>query len=228
MLEAETSPRVGIEDTVLYEHEYHQSPRNFNFSQLGVDANLWVYITGQVYAGQVSPTALYYVANWMEPVAVGSTGLINIAPQTEEAIRGHLERFIAFSSDEVFLDGMESRLSCGLKYLLGLRGDATIRAIRSLMDSGSVNVEAVGEILRVLGDLDDRTTHCSRLSVLLECLKSPDSRIRDAASLGIASLDDPSALQEVEEAVEKEKIPELRQDLQLVIDQLHAGQCRPS
>ena len=175
MLEAGTSPIVGIEDTVLYGHEYHQSPRNFNLSQLEVGTNLCVYMRGPVYAGQVLPTALYYVANWREPVAIGSTGLINIAPQTEEAIRSHLERFIALSIDEVFFDGMESRLSYGLKYLLGLGGDATIRAIRSLMDSGAVNVEAVGEILRVLGDFDDRSTHCSRLSVLLECLKSPDS-----------------------------------------------------
>jgi hypothetical protein len=174
------------------------------------------------------PTALYYVASCMGPVAEGSTGLINIGPQTEETIRGNLDWLIAQSAHEVFFDGMESRLSYGLKQLMGVSGNATIRVIRSLMESGELNAEQVGEILRVLGDFDDPATHRSRLSVLLDSLRSPDSRVRDAASIGIASVDDPLALRDVEAAVEREQIPQLREDLQLVVDQLRAGQCRHS
>lgn len=224
--ESETSQREWVDDTTQNWHEHHSQPRIL-LSHQGVDTNLSVSMLGPVYAGQILPTALYYVAPWREPVAEGSTGLINNTPQTEEAIRSHLDRFIVLSADEVFLDGMESRLSYGLKHLLGVGGNSVIQAIRILMDSGDVHVEAVGEILRVLGDFDDLTTYRSRLSLLLDCLSSPDSRIRDAASIGIASLDDPSALHDVEEAVKREPIEELRNDLQLVVDQLRAGQCRP-
>ena len=228
ILEAATAPRVETEDAVLYGYECHYSPRSILLSHQGVDTNLPVFMRVPIYAGQVLPTALYYVAPWNEPLAVGSTGLINVTPQTEEAIRSHLERLIALSADEVFLDGMESRLSYGLKQLLGISSSSTIQVIRSLMDSGTMNAEVVGEILRVFGDFEDSITHHSRLSVLLECLRSKDSRIRDAASLGIASLDDPAALQEVNEAMEREPLPMLREDLQLVVDQLRAGRCQHS
>jgi hypothetical protein len=228
MARVETASRVeaGTNDFALYEDEHHRSPRMIYVSHQGVYSNISVPVPSPVYAGQL--LEMYYVATWREPLAEGSTGLMDIGPLTEEAIRSHLDWIIALSADEVFFDGMESRLSFGLKHLLGVGGNATIQAIRSLIDSGSVNVEAVGEILRVFGDFDDRTTHLSRLSVLLECLRSRDSRIRDAASIGIASLDDPSALKEVEEAVEREPILDLRQDLQLILDQLRAGQCRHS
>ena len=194
----------------------------------GVDTNLLVPMANQVYAGLDLPVMLPYVVPWIEPFAQGSTGISNDTPQAEEVIRDHLDRLFALSAEEVFVDGMESRLSFGLKHLLGMGGIATIRVVCSLMNTATLNAEVIGEVLRVLGDFEDSTTHLSRLSVLLDCLKSRDSRIRDAASIGIASLDDVAALQAVEKAVEWESIPELRKDLQLVVDQLRAGQCRDS
>ena len=225
--ESETVQGEWIEDLMHDWHGFHSLPRIL-VSHQGVDTNMSLPFTSPVYAGQILPEALYYFVSYMEPTAEGSTGIINNTPQAEEVIRDHLERLVALSADEVFLDGMESRLSFRLKHLLGVGGNATIRVIRSLLDSERLNVEEVGEVLRVLGDFEDLTTHRSRLSLLVDCLCFRDSRIRDAASIGIASLDDPSALPEVETAAKEEWLPELKEDLQLVVDQLRAGQCRLS
>jgi hypothetical protein len=227
ILESETAQNEWVND-VMRNCPGHHSPSIVQLSQQWVDTSLSIYMSGPVYGGQTPLAALNFVAPWRDPVAEGSTGLIVVGPQTEEVIKRHLERILELSADEVFFDGMESRLSFGLKHLLAVGGNSGIQAIRFQMDSGSVNAEAVGEILRVLGDFDDRRTQCSRLSLLLDCLKSPDSRIRDAASIGIASLDDPSALLDVEDAAEKEPFEELRKDLQLVVDQLRAGRCQSS
>lgn len=197
-------------------------------SHHGAGTDLPAPLVSPLFAGHVLPSALYYVFSWVDPFAEGSTGLVQDSPQAEEAIRDHLDRLIALSVGEVFFDGMESRLSFGLKHLLGVGGVVTVKVIRSLLNSERLSAEEVGEILRVLGDFEDSATHGSRLSVLLDCLRSKNSRVRDAASIGIASLDDPTALQEVEAAVKNETLDELRHDLQMVVDQLRAGLWRHS
>ena len=179
----ESGTALGEWDDLMQDWQGHRSSPIILLAHHVVDTNLSASMAGPIYAGQMMPTALYYVASCMGPVAEGSTGLINIGPQTEETIRGNLDWLIAQSVYEVFFDGMESRLSYGLKQLLRVGGNASIRVIRSLMESGELNAEQVGEILRVLGDFDDPATHRSRLSVLLDCLRSPDSRVRDAASI---------------------------------------------
>ena len=225
--ESETVQDGWIENLMEDWYGFRTEPRIL-VSHQRVDTNLSVPFASPVYAGQILPAALNYVVTWIQPFAEGSTGLVNDSPQAEMAIRDQLDRVIALTAGEVFLDGMESRLSFWLKHMLGVGGNTTIRVIRSILNSEGLNAEEVGEILRVLGDFEDSMTHRSRLSLLLEYLKSPDSRTRDAASIGIASLDDPSALYEVEKAALCEDLPELKEDLQLVVDQLRARQCRLS
>ena len=45
-----------------------------------------------------------------------------------------------------------------------------------------------------MGLIEDSATHTTRLAVLEESLKSGLVGLRDAAGLGIASMDDPAAL----------------------------------
>ena len=219
LLESVTVQDEWAEELMQDWHGFRSQPVIL-ISHRGVGTSLLVPMVNQVYAGLDLPVMLPYVVPCIEPFAQGSTGSSNDTPQAEEVIKDHLDRLIALSAEEVFFDGMESRLSFGLKRLLGAGSIAAIRVIRSRLNSRRLNAEVTGEILRVLGDFEDLTTHQGRLSVLLECLGSEDSRIRDAASIGIAAMDDPSALQEVEKAVEFERLPELKEDLQLVVDQL--------
>lgn len=163
-----------------------------------------------------------YVAAWEEPPTSCATG---VSSQIADSLEGYLRRLIADSSDEIFMDGMESRLSAGLKHLIGIAGRFAVSEIRSLMDSGELDIETIGEILRVLGAYDDQASHTSRLSILLDYLESHDPRIRDAALLGLASLDDTSAICALKKALEKEPVAELREDLQEILRQLLLVEC---
>jgi hypothetical protein len=44
--------------------------------------------------------------------------------------------------------------------------------------------------------------------------------VRDGATLGLASLNDPQAITPLKQAIEREQIGELREDMQQVLDQL--------
>ena len=154
------------------------------------------------------------------PPAKDATNVVPFAPETVERVNRYLLRIIRDSADEVFFDGMDSTFTNKLRSLLQFHGEITVRVIEDVVKSGDANSEAVGEILRVLGSDEDPVTHGARVAVLLASLQLPDPSIRDAASLGIASLDDPSLLNGVLAAVNREQIPQLRRNLQLVADQL--------
>ena len=67
-------------------------------------------------------------------------------------------------------------------------------------------------------------TRRSRLTVLTSSLKSPDTRPRDAASIGLAALDDPAAIEDLRDAIDRGAFPQLRHTLTLALDQLQAAQ----
>ena len=138
----------------------------------------------------------------------------------EEQLLGYFIKLVWEAVDEVFLDGMESAFSQAVKNVIGGYGDIAVYAIERLLSSQKANAETAGEILRQIGSIEDSSTHRSRLTVLTDQLKSPDPRIRDAASLGLAALDDPTAISDVQTALKRESSPRLRENLKLVLDQL--------
>ena len=56
--------------------------------------------------------------------------------------------------------------------------------------------------------------------ILVDSLFSPSPRVRDAASLGIAGMDDPAAINAVETALANEPTEFIRDSLALVLEQL--------
>ena len=138
----------------------------------------------------------------------------------EEQLINYLGQLVHEAADEVFSDGMESPFSRRLVATFETFGEVSIRAIARLIDSGSANAEVVGELLRQLGSIEDHFTHYSRLTILVNSLQDHDPRIRDAASLGIAALDNPIAIGAVRNALERESSPYLQRNLMLVLDQL--------
>ena len=133
-----------------------------------------------------------------------------------------LQELIAEAREEVFTDDWESAFSIGLTRLIHRCGEGTIQAITGYIICTHTNIEVVGEIMRVLGGIKHPATQDSRVTLLLAGLRSPDPRVRDAASLGISALDDSHLLAAVQAAAARETIPELRKDLQQVADQLES------
>ena len=151
-----------------------------------------------------------------------ATGIEDSALLIEERLVNYFSKLIRDSIDDVFTDGMESPLSRQLIPIVETFGDTAIQAIVRLMGSNGENVEVTGELLRQLGTIEDQNTHHNRLTILINGLQANDPRIRDAASLGIAALDDTSAIGAIQKAFDREPSPHIKRNLKLVLDQLQA------
>ncbi len=162
------------------------------------------------------------------PPANDATNVVLTGQDPTDFVNNQFLKLVRDATDEVFVDGMESAFASQLRILVENYGRVAVHAIEGFVRSGTANIEAVGEILRVIGSVEDRSTHGGRLAVLLASLASPDPRIRDAASLGIAELDDPTVVGRVEAAAEREQIPVLQRNLQLVVDQLRSTEWQTS
>ena len=122
--------------------------------------------------------------------------------------------------DEIFEDGMESPFSRELLYNIARFGNEGVEILTELILSEQANPEVTSEALRWMGSMDDPSTHRSRLSLLERSLRSFFPKIRDAAILGIAFLNDPAAIPALELALRTEPVEELRQDMAQVLEDL--------
>ena len=148
----------------------------------------------------------------------------------EEDVSSYLEELLLFqiNTEELFLDGIDSSLSRDVISAVEAFGNAAVKAVEKITDSGSANVEVVGELLRQMGYVEDIWSHQARREVLARKLESSDPRIRDAASVGIAALDDPSVLEHITRAFARETSTLVKQNLKLVMDQLQETKCHDS
>lgn len=141
----------------------------------------------------------------------------------ENLLRAWLNKLIVNAENEVFTDGMDSSFSRNLTLIIEIFGNTATSAIEEMVKERRINVEVMEELLRQLGYMEDTRTHHSRLNVLIQSLKSPDPRVRDATSIGLAAMDDRSALSAVRVAFERERHALIKDSLKMVVDQLQAA-----
>ena len=146
-------------------------------------------------------------------------------PSSDDLSRPLTEKFrhlFAAAEDEVFEDGMESGFSRRLTALVERHGDKAIKFAAGYLESEELDEEVAAETLRQLGHSKHESTYRSRLNLLVQGLSSGSAMVRDGAILGLASMDDPVVISDVEEAVKREQDPELREDMNDVLEQLRA------
>ena len=155
---------------------------------------------------------------------VSPAGLVRSASTSNEpkSLVEEFRRLFAAAREEVFEDGMESVFSRKLTVLIDEYKDQAVKLAAEYLDSEEVDEEVAAETLRQLGHSQHEFTYNSRLNLLVHGLSSKSAMVRDGAILGLASLDDPSVIPEVVEAVNREKVPELRDDMNDVLEQLRA------
>lgn len=129
---------------------------------------------------------------------------------------------IIFSSakEEVFEDGMESKFSQNLSTFILSFGRLAMEVLIPIMLSEYSNKEVVSEAFRIIGRISHKATYRDRLWLLERGLYSSSARVRDGVVLGLAFLDDSFAISPLKSAIERERIPELRQDMEQVLAQL--------
>ena len=135
-------------------------------------------------------------------------------------IRSAMERAFRDGSQEVFEYGMESVFSRTLDALIRRHSNDAVAELGRILVQEQADLEVKEEALLRLGSIEHNPTHQSRLWLLTKHLQSDLVSVRDAAALGIAAMDDPSAIPYLRYAVQVEKSDRLRRDLQLVLDQL--------
>lgn len=141
-------------------------------------------------------------------------------PEEPEYLDLEIRRLFWQAREQVFEDGMESEFSKELISLVRRYGNAAMEVLTHLIVNGKVNAEAASEALRWLGRMDHPASYRYRLWLLERSLLSSAARIRDGASLGLASLDDPHAIPHLKKAIGQEQYAELREDMEQVLAQL--------
>ena len=128
--------------------------------------------------------------------------------------------------EETFHYEMDSKFSTAVHWIVQKYGDESVLKLSRMLKKGQASTQ---EALLQLGLIEDSATHTTRLAVLEESLKSGLVGLRDAAGLGIASMDDPRALPALHKALDRETSSRLLYDLHLVVEQLErTQQCQDS
>ena len=142
---------------------------------------------------------------------------------TDEEAESRFESLFRSARESHFEDGMESQFSRYLTSLVQAYGPISKDILARLFEDRRISPEVLSEALRWLGRMEDQPTYGARLWLLEKGLTSPDASVRDGATLGLASMDDPRAIPYLERAIQAEKMTELRHDMEEVLGQLKNG-----
>ena len=151
-----------------------------------------------------------------EIVTSADSAQAEVDPVLVEQMRQMFER----GASEFFEDGMDSNFARELSLSVVEHGNAAIAAIAEYLFSSTVDSEVGSEALRRLADVGDRRILASRWALLERGLRHRSSRVRDGAILGFAALDDQRALELLKSVETGEPVPELRNLIRKVIEQL--------
>ena len=138
-------------------------------------------------------------------------------------IKAMVKALFEAAKEEIFEEGVENEFSIGLISLIREYGNESVRILANHIIDSRVNEEIASEALRSLGRLDHPESYDERLRLLINSLNHPSARIRDAASVGLATLGDPLAIRSLKQAIQKEACVELREDMQQILESLESA-----
>ena len=148
------------------------------------------------------------------------------ALRSQESVTDLIRIAFRDALEESFEDGMENEFSLQLTNLLRRYKEETVDSLAAFVTSNIVNDEISAQALRCLVRLGNDTAYTRILWLLERSLHSESPRIRDAAALSLASLDDPQAIPYLRLAIDREPYMELRLDMEQVLAQLESTlQC---
>jgi len=142
--------------------------------------------------------------------------------KTEGELKQDFIQLFAMGKEETFEDGMESRFSERLIFMLEYYGPIALSILKDVIFfHENTNVEVAAEALIWLSEADDfLCSRENRLKILHAAIFTDSSRIRDAAIIGIAAMDSPDSIEHVVLGILWESIPELKEDMMQVFVQL--------
>lgn len=169
---------------------------------------------------EVDTTSRQDFAPTLEHPTIDRSASSSMPVEKPKVLTAELQRIFFAAREEVFEDGMDSVFSRQLVNFMERHSRLAIDILSDLLILEQVNAEVAGEALRHVGYIEHAPTRLVRRRLLEHCLFGSSARVRDGAILGIAAMDDPKSIPYVEQAVERERIAELQDDMRDVLEQL--------
>ncbi len=144
----------------------------------------------------------------------------SLPQERPEEINGLIDTLFEVARGEYFEDGMGSRFSNHLLSLVRKYGNWAMQEITYIIIYERASLEVSSEALRWLGRMDHPATHGYRLWLLERSLHCSSARVRDAAVLGLASMEELHAIPFLKQAIAQEKCIELRENMEQVLREL--------
>ncbi len=148
--------------------------------------------------------------------SINESTLVSVPPRVE----AQLDRLFLAAHDEQFEVGMESRFSESLQNLFAYYPGEVLQSLKGRLLTNAVRPEVLTEMLQWASRQEAITVRGSVIDLLCTGLRSPSSLIRDTAASSLAHLDESIALPHLKQAIEREKVPELREDLEDLVRSL--------
>ena len=133
-----------------------------------------------------------------------------------------LEGLCHQAQEENFQDGFDSAFSSALIKAIKLHGDAAVEALAHLIVYERISPSVASEALRWLGKMENPRTYEYRLWLLQRSLFCTSPIVRDGAALGLASLGDVRGITALKNAIERERLRELCNDMTVTLRSLQA------
>lgn len=158
---------------------------------------------------------------------VGTSTEIGIAVSPSR-VQEQITMLFRGATQEVFEDGMMTDFIAGVLKAISRYGVCAITAVNEILESDGIEAESKGEVLRWLGDIEQKTTYDYRRWLLEHTLtNATDLAILDGANIGLSHMDDPHSIGFFKEAIENAGIPAIRTILEQTLAQLEeTRQCQ--
>ena len=144
----------------------------------------------------------------------------NIEWQEPCSLDEEVEAIVSLAAEEFIEDGMDSDTEVELGRFVGSYSAVGVRHLAKYLSSQYLKTRTVADIIRVLGRLEHEESHDDRFWIVAHFLLSETPLARDASAVALEDLGDPRAISKLEEAVEAESVPELRDDLQIALREI--------
>ena len=137
-------------------------------------------------------------------------------------VETRLDRLFSSARGEQFEAGMESRFSENLQNLFVYYPNEVLQSLKGRLLAGAERPEVLTEMLQWASRQEAIAVRGSVIDLLCAGLRNPSSLIRDTAASSLAHLDERIAIPHLKQAIEREKVPELREDLEDLVYSLEA------
>lgn len=173
----------------------------------------WFGLAGSAREGLRTRTAVLAPVprTLLSSAALADAMSASITPESSVLLK-RVEAAFERGEIEVFEYGVESQLARTISLLISEHGPAGLNAITTVLRTLLVGDEVGSEVLRRLGNIDDRLTLDGRIRFLAHQLEThPSPRRRYAAAVALADINEPDAIKALQTAVHQETVVELKQ-----------------